>query len=153
MAKKIPIASDHAGYELKEELVRYLKELGYEPEDLGTHGAESVDYPDYAGKVARLISSGERKQGVLVCGTGIGMSIAANKYPRVRAALATDELTATLAREHNDSNIITLGGRTLKVEQARAILKKWLETDFLGGRHARRVEQISEIEAGEGRKS
>jgi len=142
MAEKIPIGSDHAGYELKRDLVEYLRELGYEPEDMGTEGTEAVDYPDIAGEVAGAVSRGERKRGVLICGTGIGMSIAANKFPGVRAALAMDEHLAEISRRHNDANILTLGGRVHQPEQARKILKIWLETGFDGGRHARRVGKI-----------
>lgn len=150
MAEKIPIGSDHAGYEMKEEIAGYLKELGYEPEDVGTSGPQSVDYPDFAGLVAGMVSRGERKRGILVCGTGIGMSITANKFPNVRAALVMNEEMARLARTHNDSNVLALGGRMLGVDKARAIVKIWLETEFQGGRHAQRLGKITEIEAGNG---
>jgi len=144
--EKIPIGSDHAGFKIKKELVEYLKELGYEPEDVGTNSPESADYPDYARVVAEKVSSGERKRGVLICGTGIGMSITANKFPGVRAALCMNEYMAKVARSHNDSNILALGGRVLDEDQARAILKKWLETKFEGGRHARRLAKITSLE-------
>ncbi|HLA38974.1 MAG TPA: ribose 5-phosphate isomerase B [Candidatus Glassbacteria bacterium] len=147
MAEKIPIGSDHAGYELKEQVVQYLRELGYEVEDLGTHSSDSVDYPDFAGKVAGLVSRGERRRGILVCGTGIGMSITANKYAGVRAALATSEELARLSRAHNDANVLTLGGRTTDPEMARRIVKTWLETGFEGGRHTRRVGKIAQAES------
>ena len=147
MAEKIPIGSDHAGYELKEQVVQYIRELGYEVEDLGTHSSDSVDYPDFAGKVAGLVSRGERRRGILVCGTGIGMSITANKYAGVRAALATSEELARLSRAHNDANVLTLGGRTTDPELARRIVKTWLETGFEGGRHTRRVGKIAQAES------
>ena len=147
MAEKIPIGSDHAGYELKEQVVQYIRELGYEVEDLGTHSSDSVDYPDFAGKVAGLVSRGERRRGILVCGTGIGMSITANKYAGVRAALATSEELARLSRAHNDANVLTLGGRTTDPEMARRIVKTWLETGFEGGRHTRRVGKIAQAES------
>ena len=145
MGEKIPIGSDHAGYELKQDLIEYLKELGYEPEDMGTDGTASVDYPDFAEAVAGAVSRGERKRGVLICGTGIGMSMSANKFPEVRAALAVNEQMAEISRRHNDANILTLGGRFHEKLQARKILKRWLETDFKGGRHARRVEKIAKL--------
>ena len=146
MAEKIPIGSDHAGFEIKNDLVQYLKELGYEPEDVGAAGKESVDYPDFASEVAGKISRGERNRGVLVCGTGIGMSITANKFKGVRASLCMNEEMAELARMHNDANVLALGGRLIGRDQARAILKKWLETEFEGGRHARRVKKIASLE-------
>jgi ribose 5-phosphate isomerase B len=146
MAEKIPIGSDHAGFEIKNDLVQYLKELGYEPEDVGAAGKENVDYPDFAREVARKISRGERNRGVLVCGTGIGMSITANKFKGVRASLCMNEEMAELARQHNDANVLALGGRLIGKDLARAILKKWLETEFEGGRHARRVKKIASLE-------
>ena len=151
MAEKIPIGSDHAGYEMKEEIVGYLKELGYDPEDVGTSGPQSVDYPDFAGLVAGMVSRGERKRGILVCGTGIGMSITANKFPNVRAALVMSEEMARFARTHNDANILALGGMMLGMDRARAIVKIWLQTEFQGGRHSRRLEKIAEIEGHKGR--
>ena len=152
MTEKIPIGSDHAGYEMKEEIIGYLKELGYEPEDVGTSGPQNVDYPDFAGLVAGMVSSGERMRGILVCSTGIGMSITANKFPNVRAALVKTKGMARLARTHNDANILALGGRMLSRDKARAIVKIWLQTEFQGGRHARRVVKIAEIEGQKGRK-
>ncbi len=146
MKERIPIASDHAGLELKNDLVEYLRELGYEPDDLGTHGPESVDYPDYGRKVAREVVSGAARLGVVVCGTGIGVSIAANKVHGARAAVCTSEYMAEMARRHNDSNVLALGGRVLSPEAARPILKTWLETPFEGGRHSRRVQKIADIE-------
>lgn len=149
MAEKIPVGSDHAGYELKEELKKYLVELGFEPEDLGTGRTLSADYPDFAAKVASLISKGQRERGILVCGSGIGMSIAANKFSGVRAALATSEEMASLSRSHNDANVLALGGRITDPVLARKIVKIWLETEFDGGRHATRVAKIAESERGQ----
>ncbi len=151
MTEKIPIGSDHAGYEMKEEIVGYLKELGYDPEDVGTSGPQNVDYPDFAGLVAGMVSRGERKRGILVCGTGIGMSITANKFPNVRAALVVNEEMARFARTHNDANILALGGKMIDKGQARDIVKIWLQTEFQGGRHSRRLEKIAEIEGRKGR--
>ncbi len=150
MTEKIPIGSDHAGYEMKEEIIGYLKELGYEPEDVGTSGPQTVDYPDFAGLVAGMVSRGERKRGILVCGTGLGMSITANKFPNVRAALVMNEEMAGFARTHNDANILALGGKMLGMEKVRAIVKIWLQAEFQGGRHARRVDKIAEIEGRKG---
>jgi ribose 5-phosphate isomerase B len=150
MAEKIPIGSDHAGYAMKEEIVGYLKELGYEPEDMGTLGPQHVDYPDFAALVASLVSRGERKRGILICGTGIGMSITANKFPNVRASLVMNQEMARLARTHNDANILALGGRVLDRGKVQALVKIWLQTEFKGGRHARRVGKITEIEGRKG---
>ena len=150
MTEKIPIGSDHAGYEMKEEIIGYLKELGYEPEDVGTSGPKNVDYPDFAGLVAGIVSRGERKRGILVCATGLGMSITANKFPNVRAALVMNEEMAGFARTHNDANILALGGKMLGMDKVRAIVKIWLQTEFQGGRHARRVGKIAEIEGRKG---
>ncbi len=146
MAERIPVGSDHAGYELKEEVLKYLVELGYEPEDFGTSGPESVDYPDIAAEVAGRVSRGESKRGILVCGSGIGMSIAANKYSGVRAALVLSEEMAELSRRHNDANVLALGGRITSVDLARRIVKAWLEIEFEGGRHATRVAKIAQSE-------
>jgi ribose 5-phosphate isomerase B len=143
---RIAIASDHAGFELKEKLKEYLKELGYEYEDFGTHSEESVDYPDYALKVAEYVAEGKCERGILVCGSGIGMSMAANKVPGIRAALCYDTETARLSREHNDANILTLGARLIDEKTAREIVKVWLTTEFAGERHSRRVKKIEEIE-------
>ncbi len=142
MPETIVIGSDHAGLELKEKVKRRLEQKGLLVEDLGTHSSESVDYPVYARAVAEAIASGRRRRGVLVCGTGIGVSIAANRHHGVRAAMAYDEQTARLSREHNDANVLALGGRTLDHDQALRILEVWLETAFVGGRHARRVAEI-----------
>jgi ribose 5-phosphate isomerase B len=138
------IAADHAGFELKEKLKAHLRSLGVAFEDLGTRSADSVDYPDYARKVAAAIARGEAERGVLVCGSGQGMAMTANRFRGVRAALPFDEQTARLSREHNDANVLALGGRVLPAEAALRILDVWLETPFAGGRHAGRVKKIDE---------
>ena len=141
------LAADHAGFELKERLKALLERRGVPFEDLGTASAESVDYPDYARKVAEAVSRGDADRGVLVCGTGQGMAMAANRYSRVRAAVPCSEETARLSREHNDSNILALGGRTLDHALAERMLVVWLETPFAGGRHLRRLEKM-DVSAG-----
>lgn len=140
--ERIPIASDHAGFELKERLRAALAEMGFDVEDIGTHSAASTDYPDYAHPLAREVADGEVKRGVLLCGTGLGMSYAANRYPGVRAAVAWTPEIAELARKHNDANVLVLPARFVSEEDALAILRAWLSTDFEGGRHTRRVEKI-----------
>lgn len=142
MREKILIASDHAGFALKETLERALEQLGYDVDDLGPDSAESTDYADYAHPLARRVSSGEVKRGVLLCGTGLGMSYAANRHPNVRAAVAWTTEIAKLAREHNDANVLVLPARFLSDDEGVSILKIWLDTPFEGGRHARRVEKI-----------
>jgi RpiB/LacA/LacB family sugar-phosphate isomerase len=143
---KIALASDHAGYAEKERLKPILRDLGLEVEDLGAVSEDSVDYPDYARKVAERVARGEAEQGVLVCGSGTGMAIAANKVSGVRAAVAWSEETARLARRHNDANVLALGARTTPQEEIPKIVRAWFETNFEGGRHAGRVEKIKEIE-------
>lgn len=143
---KIALASDHAGYSEKERLKPLFRELGLEVEDLGTVSEDSVDYPDYARKVAERVAQGEAEQGVLVCGSGTGMAIAANKVAGVRAAVAWSEETARLARQHNDANVLTIGARTTPVDQIPGIVRAWFEAKFDGGRHAARVAKITEIE-------
>jgi len=140
------IASDHGGLELKQILVEYLKQQGVEVKDLGVHAEDSVDYPDYAALVAEPISKQETDQGILVCGTGIGMSIAANKFPGVRAALAHDEFTAQMAREHNNANILVLGGRVLDPELACRMVSVWYDGAYEGGRHQNRLNKIIQLE-------
>jgi ribose 5-phosphate isomerase B len=135
----ILIASDHAGYELKSVLEKELRALGYAVEDLGPSDAQSADYADYAHPLAKRVSEGEAERGVLLCGTGLGMSYTANRYPHVRAAVAWAPEIAALAREHNDANVLVLPARFVGEEEGKAILKAWLETPFAGGRHARRV--------------
>jgi ribose 5-phosphate isomerase B len=142
----IALGADHAGFQLKEALKAWLIEHGYQIVDHGTHSAESVDYPDYAAQVAEAVADHKVERGVLVCGTGIGMTIAANKVPGVRAALCSDIYTARMSREHNDANVLTLGGRLMGPEMALDILKMWLETDFAGDRHRRRIGKITELE-------
>jgi ribose 5-phosphate isomerase B len=141
-AETIAIAADHAGFELKAVLVDELRKAGVKVVDLGTNSTESVDYPDFADAVAKALKAGKAARGVLVCGTGIGISIAANRHKGVRAALCRDATDARLAREHNDANVLVLGGRTTGVEVARDCLKSFLSTPFSGGRHARRVEKM-----------
>lgn len=146
MSKKIAIGADHAGFEEKEKLKKTLDELGVEYEDVGTYSTDSVDYPDFAQKVGEKVESGEAEQGILVCGSGIGVAIAANKMHGIRAAQAWNEETATLARRHNNANVLTIGARVIPEEEIPKIVKAWLATDFEGGRHERRVEKISELE-------
>jgi ribose 5-phosphate isomerase B len=144
---RIAIGSDHGGFELKAQLKRLLDELNVPYEDFGTLTPEAVDYPDIAAPVARGVASGAFERGILICGTGIGMSIAANKIPGIRAALVTDTDTARLSREHNDANIMTIGGRTTPVDRARDIVRVFLQTSFDGGgRHSRRVQKISALD-------
>jgi ribose 5-phosphate isomerase B len=143
MAEKIAIASDHAGFELKTQLKQELERLGFEPVDLGTDGPASVDYPDFALKMAETLKAGTVSRGVLVCGSGIGISMAANRHPQVRAALCHDHLTAKLARQHNNANVLCLGGRTTGADVARDCLQVFLGTEFEGGRHQNRVAKFS----------
>ena len=140
----ILLASDHAGFALKEALEAELKALGYEVDDLGPGSDASTDYADYAHPLAARVSSGEAERGVLLCGTGLGMSYTANRYPHVRAAVAWTPEVAALAREHNDANVLVLPARFLDEEQGVTILREWLSTPFAGGRHARRVAKIEE---------
>lgn len=142
MAETIPIAADHAGFRLKERLILELRALGYEPLDLGTSSAESVDYPDYAHPVASRVEQGEAARGVLLCGTGLGMAYAANRHPGVRAAVAWNAEVAELARTHNDANVLVLPARFVSEVEGVEILRRWLTTSFEGGRHSRRVEKI-----------
>ena len=143
---QIGLACDHGGFELKEELKTFLKSLGVEPIDMGTFNEDSVDYPDFGVLVAEKVSRGELEKGILICGTGIGMSIVANKFPRIRAALANDLYSSRCSREHNDANILIIGGRIVGKELAKEIVKVWLETPFAGGRHRRRLEKIEVLE-------
>lgn len=139
------VASDHAGFVLKEELKRYLRELGQEVFDHGTDSPDSVDYPDYAKKVALDVSKGRYARGLLVCATGIGMTIAANRFPSVRAALVKDPFSAEMSVRHNNANIIVFGAKTTSVNEAKAWLKIWLDTEFEGGRHERRLKKIEDL--------
>jgi ribose 5-phosphate isomerase B len=147
VAERILIASDHAGFELKEHLERALGEMGYDVEDLGTDNAASTDYADYAHPLAQKVSSGEVQRGVLLCGTGLGMSYTANRYPRVRAAVAWNPEIAKLAREHNDSNVLVVPARFVTEALGIEILRAWLDTPFEGGRHARRVDKIEKTDS------
>lgn len=138
----IAIAADHAGVSLKETLKSELDELGFDVLDLGTNGPESVDYPDFANAMADTIRAGKANRGVLVCGSGIGVSIAANRHPGIRAALCHDAVTARLARQHNDANVLVLGARTTGLDVAKDCLRIFMDTAFEGGRHARRVAKL-----------
>lgn len=143
---QIGLACDHGGFELKEELKDFLKSLGAEPIDMGTFNEDSVDYPDFGVLVAEKVSRGEFEKGILICGTGIGMSMVANKFPRIRAALVNDLYSSRCSREHNDANILIIGGRIVGKELAKEIVKVWLETPFAGGRHKRRLEKMEALE-------
>lgn len=143
--EKIAIASDHGGYELKEAIVGFLMGMEIEVLDLGTNSSESVDYPEYGEKCARVVVEGEATRGIVVCGTGIGISIAANKVKGIRCALCTSQQMAELSRRHNDANVLALGGRTTDIATAMTIVNTWLFTDFEGGRHQRRIDMIEEI--------
>jgi ribose 5-phosphate isomerase B len=143
---KIAIASDHAGLDLKVKIIKFLQETGQPVSDLGTHNRDSVDYPDYGIPVAQAVSEGKIERGILICGTGIGMSIVANKFPGVRAALCYDPFTAKVSRLHNDANVLVLGERVLEEKTALEIVRLWLATGFDGGRHERRLAKINEIE-------
>jgi ribose 5-phosphate isomerase B len=138
----IAIASDHAGFELKEALKGVLGELGFAPLDLGTDGPASVDYPDFADRLAQALAEGKARRGVLICGTGIGISIAANRHRHLRAALVHDATSARLTRQHNDANVLCLGARLIGVDVAKDCLRVFLGTDFEGGRHQNRVAKL-----------
>lgn len=147
MDRRIAIGCDHGGFALKRELIPFIDSLGYELIDMGCYDENSVDYPDVAFSLAERVGSGEISRGILICGTGIGISISANKVRGVRCALCTDETMARLTREHNDSNILALGGRIVGTELAKSIVKTWLETEFSRGeRHVKRIGKISEYE-------
>jgi len=142
---KLAIASDHAAFALKEDLVRWLREDGHEVDDLGTNGIESVDYPDFGYKLADGIARGTIDRGIALCGSGIGISIAVNRVPAARCALVSEPLSARLARQHNDANVIAMGSRLIGPDMARACIEAFLTTAFLGGRHERRVEKLTKI--------
>lgn len=146
--RRVALGSDHAALELKEAIKKHLQLKGIEAIDCGTHTSESCDYPDYAEKVASLVSSGRVSEGILVCGTGIGMSMTANKYPNVRAAVATTPFMAKSARGHNDANILCLGARVVEIESALGLVDLFLSEPFEGGRHARRVDKIRQLDRG-----
>jgi ribose 5-phosphate isomerase B len=143
---RIAVGADHAGFRAKETIKKYLEGAGYQVKDVGTFSEESVDYPDFARAVGERVSSGRDDLGVLVCATGIGVSIAANKVEGIRAALAHDSLTARRAREHNDANVIALGGKVVGEDEAIAIVQEFLNAQFAGGRHQRRVDKITEMD-------
>jgi ribose 5-phosphate isomerase B len=145
MAMRIALAADHAGYALKDELAAWLREQGHDIVDLGTNGPDSVDYPEFGSKLARAVGSGEVDRGVAVCGSGIGISIAVNRDPRCRCARVDEPLSAALAREHNDANVLALGARLVGADMAKACIAAFLGTDFAGGRHQRRVDQLSSL--------
>jgi ribose 5-phosphate isomerase B len=142
---QIIIGSDHAGFPLKEVVKQYLAEMGYAVTDAGTNSPAAVDYPDFGAIVAQRVSAGEFDRGILVCGSGVGMSIVANKFPGVRAALCLDIETARMSRLHNDANILVLAGRRTKEETAKSIVRLWLNTEFEGGRHQGRLDKIAAI--------
>ena len=143
---KVALGADHAGFDEKERIKKTLEELGIEYQDFGTDSAESVDYPDYAGRVAEAVANGNFDKGILVCGSGTGMAIAANKVPGIRAAVAWTPEIARLARQHNDANVLSIAGRFTDPETSDKIVRAFLESTFEGGRHLRRVEKISELE-------
>jgi ribose 5-phosphate isomerase B len=140
------IASDHGGLELKEAIKEFLGSRDIEARDLGAMNSDSVDYPDFAEKLALALSKGEADRGILICGTGIGMSIVANKFPGIRAALITDEFTARMSKEHNNANVIVMGGRVLTPDEACKMVDTWMKAVFEGGRHQRRLDKIAQIE-------
>ena len=142
---RIALAADHAGYELKDALIAWLREAGHETIDLGTNGPESVDYPDFGARLARAIERAEAERGIAVCGSGIGISIAVNRNPACRCARVDDPLSAQLAREHNDANVLAFSGRLIGPDMAKACILAFLDTDFTGGRHQRRIDMLSAI--------
>lgn len=144
---KISIGSDHAGFELKEKIKKYLRDTGYVYEDFGTTSTESVDYPDFALRVAESVAEKTSDRGILICGSGIGMSMAANKVPGVRAALCSTPEMTRLSREHNDANVLTIGARMIDENTAKEIVRVWLTTDFAGERHLRRVNKMKDIDS------
>ncbi|NPA16066.1 MAG: ribose 5-phosphate isomerase B [Deferribacteres bacterium] len=144
---KVVIGSDHGGYKMKEYVKALIADMGHEVEDVGTFSEESVDYPEYAFKVAKAVVDGRADRGVLLCGTGIGMSIVANRFPGIRAALCHDVYTAKMSRRHNDANVLVLGGRVLSEDVAKDIVAVWFVEEFEGGRHERRLNKIKEIES------
>ena len=144
---RIAVGADHRGYALRSKVIELIERLGHEPEDEGTFTEGAVDYPDIAARVARKVSRGEAERGILICGTGVGMCIAANKFPGIRAAPCHDDLTAEMSRRHNDSNILCLSADLLGERLIRRMIELWLSAPFEGGRHARRVEKIAAIES------
>ena len=145
--KKIALASDHGGFDLKESVIAHLLNTGWEVDDLGPHSGDSVDYPDYGIKLAEAVAEKRVQRGIVICGTGIGMSIVVNRYHGIRGTLCSDLFTAKLCREHNDSNILIMGGRVIGKGLAAEIVNTWLNTPFEGGRHQRRLDKINQIDA------
>jgi len=145
--KKIAIASDHGGFDLKESVISSLREKDLEIDDLGPTSNNSVDYPDYGIKLAHAVVEQKVERGIVICGTGIGMSIVVNRFPGIRGTLCSDVYTAKMCREHNDSNILIMGGRVISKDLALEIVQIWLKTEFEGGRHQRRIDKINEIDA------
>ena len=142
---RIVLAADHAGYVLKDDLAAWLREIGHEVTDLGVNSADSVDYPQYGAKLARMVATGGAERGIAVCGSGIGIAIAINRFPECRCAHVHEPLSATLARTHNDANVLALGSRLMGPDMARACVAAFLDSDFSGGRHQRRVDQLSSL--------
>ncbi len=147
--RRIALGADHAGYAVKDRIKEILQKQGYEVIDFGVHASDSVDYPDYAKQVAQSVSQAESDRGVLVCGTGIGMAITANKFRGIRAATCNDTYTARMAAEHTNANVLCVGARVVDADHAVAIVKEWLKTRFGGGRHQRRIDKIDELERGQ----
>ena len=143
---KIALASDHGGYLLKEEVIRFLSDLGHEIDDFGCHSTDSIDYPDFAFPAAEAVADGKADKGIVICTTGIGVSICANKVRGIRCALCTSKFQAEMTRRHNDTNVLALGAQTVSQADALEIVKTWLQTDFEGDRHSRRVGKITEYE-------
>lgn len=144
--RRIALGADHAGYQVKSRIKQFLQEKGFEVIDFGTHSEESVDYPDYAKLVAQSVSQAESDRGILVCGTGLGMAIAANKLRGIRAATCNDTYTARMAAEHTDANVLCVGARVVDADHALAIVQEWLKGKFGGGRHQRRIDKINDLE-------
>ncbi|UQS82630.1 ribose 5-phosphate isomerase B [Bombilactobacillus folatiphilus] len=140
---KIAFGSDHVGYELKPTLIKYVQELGYETYDFGTYSKQRTDYPIYGKKVGEVVARGDYDLGIIICGTGVGISLAANKVPGIRAASVSEPYSAALSRRHNNSNILALGSRVIGSEMAKLIVKSWLESQFEGGRHQRRIDELT----------
>lgn len=143
---RIALSADHAGVDLKDQLVEWLKGQDHDVSDLGTHGHESVDYPEYGARLARAIKAGEAERGIAICGSGIGISIAVNREPACRSALVHEPFSAELARRHNDANVLALGGRLIGADMAKACVTAFLDTPFEGGRHQRRIDQLSNLQ-------
>jgi ribose 5-phosphate isomerase B len=139
---KIAVASDHAGFDMKEKIRKYLEDNGHQVKDFGTYSTDSIDYPDYAAPAAKSVASGENERGVIICGSGQGMTMVSNKIPGIRAALCNDLYSARMTRLHNDANVLTMGGRIIGIDLAKEIVDTWLSTEFEGGRHQRRVDKI-----------